>query len=910
MQVIDDPVFGFEPQVTGRTSPSFINAMYSDELFWDGRAGPQFNDPQNPNITIINTGGALENQAVGPILSSVEMAKENRNWDDVIEKLATAIPLLFATNIPQDMTKAIVTNATYPELFEAAFGDSAINAARIGMSIATYERTLVADQTPWDAYMAGNLNAMTAAQIEGWEMFEESTVCDNCHTPPLFTDNKYYNIGLRPAQEDEGRMMVTGEGNDFGRFRTPSLRNLSLKKSLMHVGWVTNSMDAIDFYNANTEDATSNHQQFTEFQTNIPTNNPNITVEYDTLSMFAALETRQALVADFISNGLTDPRVAAETFPFDRPTLASELVFENGIESIKVTSYNIRSQDWTMERADLVAQVIMDINPDIIALQEANSIKVSDLQSRLGNIYEAHVFDNESGPFLIKSGMFRVLESGSSQPNQELVCVRERYVNYLKLKHLTNNSSFIIFNNQFCAPQTSVENLPPNLTALQMNQLNAIELVSFITAQQQLQQLPVLVLGDLNAKDNSDTIDFLLEQSSLLDISNNNQEYFNNIELDDSWSRANNSSSNVGDWIMFSPPYFSIVSSELLDNETTQLASDHLPISTVLTQLAKDIQAPINSGLNGAWYNVDTSGQGIMLEVLPDLNKVFLGWFTYDIEEANIGLTTQIGSVNHRWLTGMGEIDMNNKSITFDIHITSDGLFDNDRPVITSQAQVFGSVVLNFDDCANALLNYAFLDQTLVGSIPITRIASDNISLCEKLSTQTVVLNNKNTREFESVKKQQQYFEGVIGDFSINSGLSGAWYNLDTSGQGFFFEVFPTLNQTFFAWFTYDTELAADEESAIVGAAGHRWLTGIGNIDAENKSITFDINVTSGGLFNSSKPVEISGAQTYGSLTITFESCAHAQVEYNLFNQLITGSFPLNRISEDNIALCEQILSQ
>ena len=60
MQAIDDPIFGFKPQVTGRTSPSFINAMYSGELFWDGRAGPEFNDPQNPNITIISTGGALE----------------------------------------------------------------------------------------------------------------------------------------------------------------------------------------------------------------------------------------------------------------------------------------------------------------------------------------------------------------------------------------------------------------------------------------------------------------------------------------------------------------------------------------------------------------------------------------------------------------------------------------------------------------------------------------------------------------------------------------------------------------------------------------------------------------------------------------------------------------------------------
>ena len=78
------------------------------------------------------------------------MAKENRSWEDVIEKLETATPLLLATDIPQDMANAIAANATYPELFEAAFGDSTINAARIGMAIATYERTLVADQTPWD----------------------------------------------------------------------------------------------------------------------------------------------------------------------------------------------------------------------------------------------------------------------------------------------------------------------------------------------------------------------------------------------------------------------------------------------------------------------------------------------------------------------------------------------------------------------------------------------------------------------------------------------------------------------------------------------------------------------------------------------------------------------------------------
>jgi len=111
------------------------------------------------------------------------------------------------------------------------------------------------------------------------------------------------------------------------------LRNSGLKKSLMHVGWITDIQDSIDFYNANAdaENGIENpHTQFHENQSGIPTANPNQFVDYDTLSMFSNADNlqrareRQASVADFIANGLTDPRVATEAFPFDRPTLGSE----------------------------------------------------------------------------------------------------------------------------------------------------------------------------------------------------------------------------------------------------------------------------------------------------------------------------------------------------------------------------------------------------------------------------------------------------------------------------------------------------------------------------------------------------------------------------------------------------------
>ena len=79
-QEIDDPIFGPDRQVTGRASPTILMSMFADEIFWDGRAGSSFSDPLDPSIVLIPSGGALENQSVAPILSTVEMAHEGRTW--------------------------------------------------------------------------------------------------------------------------------------------------------------------------------------------------------------------------------------------------------------------------------------------------------------------------------------------------------------------------------------------------------------------------------------------------------------------------------------------------------------------------------------------------------------------------------------------------------------------------------------------------------------------------------------------------------------------------------------------------------------------------------------------------------------------------------------------------------------
>ena len=301
-QPIPDPIFGLDPQVTRRAAPSFLTAQFALATFWDGRATTAFNDPET-GAPLIPLGAALENQAIQPILSAVEMANDGRSWADVRAKLAVATPLALASHLPADVEAALAGSPSYGQLFAAAFGDPAITGSRIAMAIATYERTLVANRTPWDDFVAGNPSALTPAQTQGLNIFN-AFACRVCHTPPFFTNHSFRNIGLRPIAEDIGRQGVTGQPVDAGRFKVPSLRNVGLKQTFMHNGRLANLTAVVSFYRDPT-------QQF-------PANR-------DPLVPVPIPENFIGPVADFLLNGLVDSRVVGELFPFDRPTLASEL---------------------------------------------------------------------------------------------------------------------------------------------------------------------------------------------------------------------------------------------------------------------------------------------------------------------------------------------------------------------------------------------------------------------------------------------------------------------------------------------------------------------------------------------------------------------------------------------------------
>ena len=296
---IPDPVFGTIRQVTSRAALSVIGAAYAPEVFADGRAGGSFVDPDTGSVTI-PSGGALENQALHPILSPVEMAREGRTWLDVRNKLQRSLPLRDATDLPPDLDAVVASRATYPELFAAAYGDPGISAARIAFAIATYERTLVPDQTPWDRFTAGEPNALTQQQALGFNFFQ-GLHCAICHAPPAFTNHTFHNIGMRPVVEDRGRQGVTGSLLDAGRFKIPTLRNSGLKPTHMHNGRLATMTTAVLWYRLANPDRSPDN--------------------LDGLLPINVTSSNAVSIVDFIENGLTDPRVAAETFPFDRPTL-------------------------------------------------------------------------------------------------------------------------------------------------------------------------------------------------------------------------------------------------------------------------------------------------------------------------------------------------------------------------------------------------------------------------------------------------------------------------------------------------------------------------------------------------------------------------------------------------------------
>ena len=141
----------------------------------------------------------------------------------------------------------------------------------------------------------------------------------------------------------------------------------------------------------------------------------------------------------------------------------------------------------------------------------------------------------------------------------------------------------------------------------------------------------------------------------------------------------------------------------------------------------------INPGINDAWYNPATVGQGFLITVFPDIKQVFLAWFTYDIERPPEDVTAMLGEPGHRWLTAQGPYEGDTANLT--VFVTEGGIFDSGEPPTTTDPEGDGTITLQFADCENGLIDYDITSVNRKGRIPIERIALDNVPLCETLNT-------------------------------------------------------------------------------------------------------------------------------------------------------------------------------
>ncbi len=138
----------------------------------------------------------------------------------------------------------------------------------------------------------------------------------------------------------------------------------------------------------------------------------------------------------------------------------------------------------------------------------------------------------------------------------------------------------------------------------------------------------------------------------------------------------------------------------------------------------------------------------------------------------------------------------------------------------------------------------------------------------------------------------------------INPGLNDAWYEPVTAGQGILHVVYPALEAIFVAWFTYDTERPPDDVDAILGDPGHRWLTAQGGYTGD--TAVLDIYLTRGGVFDSNDPPP-DPPEIVGTMTIEWCSCESGRLAYDMPAQNLKGLIELERITPDNVSLCEAL---
>jgi cytochrome c peroxidase len=196
---------GTDMKTLGRRSPTILNMAWSNLVMWDGRKT------------------SLEDQAFGPVTSPAEM---NGTIEGAIERIGGI--------------------DAYQTAFKTIFGDEGVSARTIPLVIASYERSIVSGEAPFDRWIAGDETAISAEAKRGFDSFTGKGKCTGCHTGWNFTDDGFHDIGLPDADIGRGEWLKIESMQHA--FKTPTLRDADRRGPYMHDGSLVTLADVVDQY--------------------------------------------------------------------------------------------------------------------------------------------------------------------------------------------------------------------------------------------------------------------------------------------------------------------------------------------------------------------------------------------------------------------------------------------------------------------------------------------------------------------------------------------------------------------------------------------------------------------------------------------------------------------------------------
>jgi cytochrome c peroxidase len=192
----------------GRATPTILNTAFNPIQMWDGRKS------------------TLEDQALGPIETGAEM---NQPMPELIAKLSKI--------------------HGYRALFKKAYPSEEISATTIAKAIASFERTVISTESPFDRWRMGDEGAISDSAKRGFATFTGKANCQTCHSGFNFTDNGFHNIGVRnEGAEDVGRFAQRPVASLKGAFKTPTLRDVALTAPYMRNGAYRTLEEVVDHY--------------------------------------------------------------------------------------------------------------------------------------------------------------------------------------------------------------------------------------------------------------------------------------------------------------------------------------------------------------------------------------------------------------------------------------------------------------------------------------------------------------------------------------------------------------------------------------------------------------------------------------------------------------------------------------